>query len=103
MKYNDFLNDVQKLSDFLILEKREFLKFYPYITTFEYDLTTNKFYENTVLNLFNFIKKCKTGDYDTDTQFYFKIAYLKQIDKLSKAQQKDLNILLDKENLLHYN
>lgn len=103
MKYKDFIDDIEKIADFLMLNRTEFLKFYPHLTSLEYDLTEAKFYQDTVLSLFNFIKQCKQGDFDVDTQFYCKIAYLEKISKLSLAQQKKLEKMLDEENLLNYN
>ena len=100
MKYTDFCNDTYKIADFIMLNRKEFLEFYSYLTSLEYDLTQAKFYENTVNSLFEFIKQCKQGEYDTDTQFYFKCAYLSAISKLSNNQQIKLKEMLDKENLL---
>lgn len=39
-----FLNDMDKMQDFLALTKEEFLQFYSYLTEEEYDIT-NKHYE----------------------------------------------------------
>ena len=43
MKYTHFLNDEEKMKDFLILSKEEFLKSYSYLTEEEYDLTMDKY------------------------------------------------------------
>ena len=40
--YKDFTDDAEKMRDFYILTKEEFLKSYSYITEIEYDLTAQK-------------------------------------------------------------
>lgn len=42
MKYTDFLDDKEKMEDFAILTKEEFLMSYSYLTEEEYDLTAEK-------------------------------------------------------------
>lgn len=42
IKYKDFCDDAEKMVDFLILSKEEFLESYSYITEQEYDLTVEK-------------------------------------------------------------
>lgn len=39
MKYKDFLDDKEKMEDFYVLSKEEFLNSYSYLTEEEYDLT----------------------------------------------------------------
>ena len=39
MKYTDFTDDEEKMRDFFILTKEEFLASYAYLTEEEYDLT----------------------------------------------------------------
>jgi len=39
MKYTSFITDKEKMIDFKILTKKEFLKSYSYLTEIEYDLT----------------------------------------------------------------
>lgn len=43
MNYTHFLNDEEKMKDFLILSKEEFLKSYSYLTEEEYDLTRDAY------------------------------------------------------------
>lgn len=43
-KQENFINDMDKMQDFLALTKEEFLQFYSYLTEEEYD-NTNKLYE----------------------------------------------------------
>jgi len=38
-KYKSFINDKEKMRDFYILSKKEFLKSYSYLTELEYNLT----------------------------------------------------------------
>ena len=40
--YKDFTDDAEKMYDFYILTKEEFLKSYSYIKELEYDLTAQK-------------------------------------------------------------
>jgi hypothetical protein len=40
--YKDFTDDAEKMRDFYILTKEEFLKSYSYIKEIEYDLTAQK-------------------------------------------------------------
>lgn len=42
IKYTDFLDDKEKMKDFAILTKEEFLMSYSYLTEEEYDLTAEK-------------------------------------------------------------
>ena len=41
-KYKSFINDKEKMRDFYILSKIEFLKSYSYLTELEYDLTARE-------------------------------------------------------------
>ena len=41
-KYKSFTNDKEKMRDFYILSKIEFLKSYSYLTELEYDLTAKE-------------------------------------------------------------
>ena len=42
MKYTSFITDKEKMRDFKILTKQEFLKSYSYLTEAEYDLTVKE-------------------------------------------------------------
>lgn len=42
VKYTDFLNDEEKMKDFYILSKEEFLESYSYLSESEYNLTRMK-------------------------------------------------------------
>ncbi len=42
IKYKSFTDDKEKMKDFYILSKIEFLKSYSYLTELEYDLTKQK-------------------------------------------------------------
>lgn len=44
MYYTDFTDDEEKMVDFFLLPKNEFLMSYSYLTEEEYDLTYNKIY-----------------------------------------------------------
>ena len=40
--YKSFIDDKEKMRDFYILSKKEFLKSYSYLTELEYDLTVEE-------------------------------------------------------------
>ena len=40
--YTDFTDDIEKMHDFCLLSKEEFLESYSYLTEIEYDLTKQK-------------------------------------------------------------
>lgn len=42
MKYHDFLDDEEKMVDFLLLNKDEFLRSYSYMTEEEWDMTYDR-------------------------------------------------------------
>ena len=42
MKYTSFITDKEKMRDFKILTKQEFLKSYSYLTEAEYELTAKE-------------------------------------------------------------
>lgn len=42
MKYKDFTSDIDKMCDFIILSKIDFLTSYSYITEKEYNITVKK-------------------------------------------------------------
>ena len=42
VKYTDFCDDAEKMRDFAIMTKNEFLMSYSYLTEEEYDLTARK-------------------------------------------------------------
>ena len=56
-EYSNFLNDVDKMYDFLELSEDEFLESYSYLRKFEYQNTLKKFEEDKVGVLVNLIKK----------------------------------------------
>ena len=39
IKYISFIDDVEKMADFFILSKQDFLQSYSYLTDIEYELT----------------------------------------------------------------
>ena len=43
--YTDFIDDIEKMHDFCILSKEEFLNSYSYLSEIEYDLTLQKILE----------------------------------------------------------
>lgn len=43
--YTDFTDDLEKMFDFCLLSKEEFLESYSYLTEIEYDLTKQKINE----------------------------------------------------------
>lgn len=45
MKYESFINDKEKMEDFKLLSKKDFLKSYSYLSEIEYNLTLKE-YEN---------------------------------------------------------
>ena len=45
----NFLDDIEKMIDFKILTKKEFLKFYSYLTEEEYDNTLKFFKRNEAI------------------------------------------------------
>ena len=52
IKYKSFTDDKEKMKDFYILSKIEFLKSYSYLTELEYDLTQQEV-KNDWRNKFN--------------------------------------------------
>ena len=42
IKYKDFCDDAEKMRDFHVLSKQEFLESYSYLTELEYNLTRRK-------------------------------------------------------------
>lgn len=51
IKNTDFLNDEEKMRDFICLTKEEFLASYSYITEDEYDNTYNRYYARELANV----------------------------------------------------
>lgn len=56
-EYSNFLNDIDKMYDFLELSEDEFLESYSYLRKFEYQNTLKKFEEDKVGVLVTLIKK----------------------------------------------
>ena len=48
MKYKDFASDTDKMRDFILLSKADFLASYSYITEKEYNITAKKILKGCV-------------------------------------------------------
>ena len=65
MEYINFINDEEKMVDFFLISKDEFLQSYSYLMEKEYDLTLNKVIEMKLDWINNFLSIEKFAEHYT--------------------------------------
>ena len=84
----DFLNDEEKMRDFYILTKEEFLKSYSYLQEEDYNATLNKIVKKIVKLIDERYYLANLLEYAYETGLDFEIVIQDRIEQLRDAQAK---------------
>lgn len=85
-KNSDFLNDKEKMRDFIYLTKEEFLSSYSYLTEDEYDNTYKRYYAKQMADtLRKFVEKPQNID---NFESYLENYFISWKDKFANAPEK---------------
>lgn len=95
---NSFLEDDDKMYDYLILSKEEFLQSYSYLTEEDYDLTDTEFKEDKAYNLAELMRiaenahlnelRGEKGEYDVSSEAW-KSAISSHVARLTAEEFQD--------------
>ena len=85
-KNADFLDDEEKMRDFIYLTKEEFLSSYNYLTEDEYDNTYNRYYAKQIADaLRKFAEKPQNID---NFESYLKYCFIGRKENFANAPEK---------------